>query len=1034
MPAGCGTNHVYSRSELLTFATIQPLDNITWLRLCQLGLSLRGPTSRGCRGGVPKERDLAEGRHRGINLNNLRPLNQVPPNSAKDAHLSLCTFNARSVLALEKAELLADFIAERDYDVVCLTETWWRKDTNCSVRIPPGYNVIHSPRSKQSGKTGGGGVAIIFKSHLDLKVRRQGQSMTFESIQADFTYQSTKIALCAVYLPRKPAGDAFFEEFSQLIDSYALTTVRPILVGDFNLHIDRPESLPERKFLGILNDSGFKQHVSVPTHVKGHTLDLAITRSDDPIVHSVEIHYPGLSDHFAVVCSLTLVKPTAPSHRWIMARKLKQVDQDRLKQDIQDSALLTSPDETLDNLIAQYNSTLVGLMDRHAPKKRRRVVLRPQSPWFNDEIRDAKQERHRLEKQWRSSKLQVHREMLRAQCNFVTDLVRAAKRQYYTDRVAKCGNDQKQLFQLVQGLLKTKGTQSLPKHDSDQELAESFNQFFITKIVNIRKSIGTSAAVSEVPLPDRACSLDHFTLTSELELAKILSKMSSSTCELDPIPSIILKNHLDILLPTLVNIVNKSLESGIFPSELKSALVRPLLKKPNLDTEEFKNYRPVSNLAFLGKVIEKVVALRLVDYLDTNQLDEPFQSAYRRHHGTETGLLRIQNDILTALDKNQGALLLLLDLSAAFDTIDHPVLLDRLSVRYRVSGTAHKWIQSYLSYRSQSVKIGDSTSQPCVLQFGVPQGSVMGPILYTMYAAPIGDVIRRHRLRYHIYADDTQIYTFFETEEVDDAVSRIEACAAELSAWMKVNMLKLSDGKTELLYLTRKATRTVPDPPATPVTIGDCTIQPAKQVRNLGILFDEHMTMDAQISAICSAGHFHLRNIGANRRYLTTDAAECLVHAFISSRLDLGNALLYGVPKSQIARLQRLQNLAARVITRTPKYNHITPVLKALHWLPVEFRIQYKILLLTFKAVHGQSPQYIAELLVPYTPPRKGLRSANQHLLVAPRTKYVTVGDRSFAKAAPTLWNSLPFTVRSSKTLGSFKHQLKTHLFRCAYT
>lgn len=839
------------------------------------------------------------------------------------------------------------------------------------------------------------------------------------------------MALCVVYLPRKPVGDAFFEEFSQLIDSYSLPSGRPIILGDFNLHLDKPDTALVRKFLSILHDSGFRQHVCVPTHVKGHTLDLVITRTDDNIVQSVDIHYPGRSDHFAVVCPLRLAKPKTVSHRWVTVRKLKQVDQTELKQDIQNSTLLTSPDESLDCLVSQYNISMAAVIDKHAPLKRKRVVLRPESPWYSEQIREAKQERHRLERQWRRSQLHVHREILRVQCNTVTDLIRSAKRQYYTDRIANCGRDQKQLFHIVHDLLKTKNTTVLPKHSSDQVLADAFNDYFVDKIVNIRSSIGAAAKVAEVPPSDQPSSLDHFAPTSEQELTKILSKMSVTTCELDPIPSSFVKDNLDILLPTLVTIINQSLQSGTFPTELKSAIVRPLLKKTNLDTEEFKNYRPVSNLAFLGKVIEKVVASRLTEYLDTYQLGEQYQSAYKRYHSTETGLLRVQNDILTALDKKQGVLLVLLDMSAAFDTIDHGVLLDRLFTRYGISGMAHSWIKSYLSGRSQSVKINNCTSQPCILQFGVPQGSVMGPILYTLYAAPIADIIRKHRLRYHIYADDTQLYIFFDSDGVDNAVSRIEACVADIRAWMKPNMLKLSDNKSELLWVTRKGVQTVPVSP--PVTIGDCVIQPTKQVRNLGVMFDEHMTMEAQISAMCKSGHFHLRTIGSIRKYLTVEATECLVHAFISSRLDHGNALLYGVPKYQVARLQRLQNLAARIVTRTRKYDHITPVLESLHWLPVDFRIQYKLLLLAFKALHGLAPPYISELLHPYQPNRN-LRSADQHLLVIPRTKYVTVGDRSFAKAAPTLWNALPLKNRSCPSLNSFKQQLKTYLFKCAYS
>jgi hypothetical protein len=317
-----------------------------------------------------------------------------------------------------------------------------------------------------------------------------------------------------------------------------------------------------------------------------------------------------------------------------------------------------------------------------------------------------------------------------------------------------------------------------------------------------------------------------------------------------------------------------------------------------------------------------------------------------------------------------------------------------------------------------------------MLQFGVPQGSVLGPILFTMYTGPISDIIKAHGLNHHMYADDTQLCIFFDVDGVDNAVARIEACAAEIRSWMRTNMLKLNDSKTEAVFITRKGTYI----PATSksVAIGDSSVESVKRARNLGVLFDDCMSMEPQISAMCSSGHFHLRNIGAIRKYLTVESAECLVHAFITSRLYNSNALLYGVPKVQIARLQRIQNLAARIVTRTPKYDHITPVLKSLHWLPVVYRIQYKLLLLTFKALHGLAPSYIAELIVRYAPERQ-LRSASQHLLVVPKARYSTAGDRAFVRAAPVLWNSLPLNLRTCTGLNSYKRQLKTYLFGLAF-
>ena len=185
-----------------------------------------------------------------------------------------------------------------------------------------------------------------------------------------------------------------------------------------------------------------------------------------------------------------------------------------------------------------------------------------------------------------------------------------------------------------------------------------------------------------------------------------------------------------------LKIVKLSLETSVMPTERKQAVIRPLLKKPSLDYQEFKNFRPVSNLTFLSKVIEKVVALQLIDYIDNNGLCEVFQSAYRAHHNTETALLRVYNDIAMSIDNQKSVVLVLLDLSAAFDTVDHSLLLARLSTRFGICDQALDWFRSYLSDRTQYVRIQDVSSDVHALPYGVPQGSVLGPLLYSKLAAP----------------------------------------------------------------------------------------------------------------------------------------------------------------------------------------------------------------------------------------------------------------------------------------------------------
>ena len=286
-------------------------------------------------------------------------------------------------------------------------------------------------------------------------------------------------------------------------------------------------------------------------------------------------------------------------------------------------------------------------------------------------------------------------------------------------------------------------------------------------------------------------------------------------------------------VPVLTWIINASLSCVDFTTELKRSLVAPVIKKLILDCEIFKNYRPVSNLSFVSKLIERIDNVQLVDHLKENDLYEIFQSTYWQHHSTETALLRVQNDILQAVDSEGGAISVLLDLSAAFDAIGHQKLLDLLDHSFGIRWDALEWVKSYHLDRNQTVQIESGTSEPVTLKYGVPQGSVLGPILFTMYTTPLGIIIRNHSLDFHLYANDTQLNISFKP---GGSVSR-QTCIKDIKTWMTNNLLKLNDDKTKLIIITTSETTSHLQDIV--LNIGDSPVAPSMEPpRNLGVLFD----------------------------------------------------------------------------------------------------------------------------------------------------------------------------------------------------
>ena len=258
-------------------------------------------------------------------------------------------------------------------------------------------------------------------------------------------------------------------------------------------------------------------------------------------------------------------------------------------------------------------------------------------------------------------------------------------------------------------------------------------------------------------------TFSDFHKTSVGEIQNVIKSLSDATCKLDPLPTSMFKDCQSVLIPVITKLVNTSLQTGVFPSNCKHSLLTPRLKKSDLPSQELSSYRPIANLSYLSKIIEKVAVKQVQEYLTANDLYPRTQSAYRHVHSVETALLRVENYLLLALDEHKDAVLVLLDFSSAFDTISHEKLLRRLNNRFGITDTAAlEWFRSYFHQRSHAVKVEDSLSAVFQDKCGVPQGSVIGPVSFTLYTAPIQDIIDAHEFYGMIYADDTQIYAFFD--------------------------------------------------------------------------------------------------------------------------------------------------------------------------------------------------------------------------------------------------------------------------------
>ena len=932
----------------------------------------------------------------------------------------MALLNVRSLS--NKTFIINDLISDNKIDCMFLTETWLSADGPATLleASPTNYNFSFSARS---GKRGGG-TATILSAALSFK------NITFEEY-ASFEYHclvfnSPPVLCVTVYRPPKRCS-TFISDFSELLSIIHNNFNRAIILGDFNLHIDNQSDSLASEFLNMLNCMNFNQHVTQPTHNRGHTLDLVITHGLSAKISSVvDI---GISDHYCVFFNVSGFNQEIVSERTVRKRYLTPEVTANFTNILHDTPPHFLP-SSCDSIVDCFNSKLESTLEKVAPLKLKKIKSKPNPPWKDETIKHLKRKCRVAERKWRKSKLTIHFQIFHEQLTNYNKAIKHARQSYFSNLINDNRNNPKILFSTIDRLIN-------PVSDnihilSSSERCEEFAVHFRDKIDNIRLALvqqRSANATQNMDLePISACgvTLDSFVLVNAEILDKVVSQLKSSTCILDPIPTSFFKTVYSFLDEDLLTVVNYSLQMGVFPTAFKTALVKPLLKRNGLDPLDPNSYRPVSNLPFLSKILEKLVFNQLNDFIMSKGIHEKFQSGFRATHSTETALVKVVNDLRCNLDMRKLSVLVLLDLSAAFDTVDHGILLNRLYSTIGISGTVFNWFKSYLSDRKFFVNYSECSSRSYKLNCGVPQGSILGPLLFNLYMLPLGNVIRRHGINFHSYADDTQLYIAVSPEDTGP-IDSLFNCILDIKSWMAENFMQLNQDKTEVLVIGPEAMREKLN-----FKLETLALKPSDKVKNLGVVFDSNLTFEHHIKHITKNGFYHLKNIAKVRPFLSRANTETLIHAFITCRIDYCNALLSGLPQKNIAPLQILQNSAARVLTKTRKRAHITPILKSLHWLPVCFRIDFKILLLVFKALIGLSPSYLSDLLLSYEPTRT-LRSSGRGLLLIPKVRTKTHGEAAFCCYGPHLWNSLPEDLRTAESVDIFKNKLKTHLFSLAF-
>ena len=952
----------------------------------------------------------------------------------KAALLNTCSIKNKSCI-------LYDLIVDNSLEFLFLTETWLGEHDTAAISafLPETHEFHHFPRIVGRG----GGVGAVVSKCVDFVKSSPIIFDSFECLEVILTHNNVNYAFYVLYRPPNYCSYNFFEEFEQMLVMSEMKYENVVYLGDFNIWMNDSGSEAAKNMREIISVHNLLNSVREPTHKSGNILDMVISKNNSLLVSNFFIEPTNtISDHKLIFFSINLI-PKFNESKLIKFRNLSGFSSvafagnlDEKFADFLNTDFCPHNSSNVRNCVicctSFYRMETSDYFNEFAPLTEK-LIRRANKcvKWYDSEVQDAKRRLRKAEKNLHKRNDDISRgefvRLRQEKCRIVDN----AKKNYFQNEIEKCGKDAKKLSKMVNNLLgKSEKSGKLPRCEDKKLLANNFKNFFVQKIEKINSSFSENIPSNMSHLPDfPLIGLNQLTPVDKSEIKTILLNLNKTNCTIDPydLKKIALDEVLDSVSSVFTTIINAVFESGIFPQSEKSAIVRPLLKG-NKDQDELGSYRPLYNTSILSKVIEKACLKRLNHYLENFEAIPKFQSAYRKHHSVETSICRIYNDLIISKAHGKCTMLILLDESAAFDTVQHDILLNDLHL-LGITGPAHKFFASYLTERSFSVEIDGVSSDVGYMKTGVPQGTILAPILFSIYTAELYHVLKNYNIECHFFADDTQLMINIETKEKFS--QDFEFIFNLISSWMSGRKLKLNSEKTECIMF---GPRGADELGLSSFSCGEASFSVSDAVRDLGVYLDKDLTMETQINSVKRKSIGNLINIARVARYLNQPTRLNLVHSLVFSHLDFCNSIYVDLPNTKLRPLQRIINNSARLVTQMPIFSRsrITPVCIDLHFLPLKVRIKYKICLLTYKALKFRQPSYLVELLQQRTLTRT-LRSEASGQLEEPVIALSNYSNRCFSYQAPRMYNSLPLDIRNADSIAIFKKHLKTFIFREAY-
>ena len=898
-----------------------------------------------------------------------------------------------------------------------------------------GYEILRMDRNSF-----GGGVVCYIKVGTAYD-RKSDFSDEIENVFLNiFLPKSKPILVGIIYKP--PDQTDFVTKFSAAIDNTKnFDANETYILGDLNFDLlKKEETFYIKKYKEFCQMYGLKQIINQPTRITENSttlLDHILTNSKDRISQHGIIN-TGLSDHQLIYCTRKIIREKFNEHKDIQIRSLKNYSQEIYIQALKDInfpdySQYDDPNKAYDDFLAKTTQVI----DQVAPIKKIRVKGNNQE-WFDNEVHEAIRCRDKLFCTFKKTKFHHHNIKYKKARNYAQRLIERKKKQFIIGQLEENIGRPKDLWKSLKdlGFSKNKNPDSKTCLQNKEELcfdakknSNTFMEFFSNLAADLVKKLPrppNKFGIETVKRYYKNYNLEkkNFTLnqvTEEAVLELLLSVNTSKAAGLDNLSGKFLKEGAPVLVTSITSICNLSIKHSIFPEKCKNAKLKPLYKK-GLKTEP-KNYRPISLLPLVSKIIERIIYEQTKIFLEKNKILYKYQSGFRSNHSTNVCLSYLTNKILKGFDDGKITGMILIDLQKAFDTIDHKILLDKM--RYLgFSQSSINWFRSYLTNRTFTVQLGVERSNPGCLTCGVPQGSILGPLLFLLY---VNDMPQSVSCDLLLYADDSCLV--FSDSNIDKIEAQLNKDFNSICDWFVDNKLSIHFGEDKTKSIVFGSKNKLKSTRELHITHGDINIKQHSEVTYLGCILDDTLSGESMAKHAMGKINGKLKFLYRQQKYLNYSLRRLLANALIQPHFDYACLAWYPNLNTGLkTKVQTMQNKCIRFCLKLGNRTHIgIAEFNIINWLPTGKRFEQCVCVNIFNFFAGTAPAYVCEMYHPVEQSRVTRRSLKKLCLPNQKTNR---GMRTLSYIGPRLWNNLPMKIKAALNVNAFKHQIKEQFFK----